>query len=99
VKERTRFIETYLSGLYTLTELAERFVAEKIIEFRRRFPHMGARKIVARLAEFTPTSTGLRRARSGTSSAGRTWSRHANAARRSHIRCACAASPPHRATS
>lgn len=25
VKERTRFIETYLTGLYTLTELADRF--------------------------------------------------------------------------
>jgi putative transposase len=80
VQERERFIETYLTGLYTITELAERFgasrqklhkwlarhnadgmkglvdrsraprhirhrssdiVAEKIIEFRRRFPHMG----------------------------------------------------------
>jgi hypothetical protein len=27
VKERTRFIETYLAGLYTLTELADRFGA------------------------------------------------------------------------
>jgi len=25
VKERTRFVETYLTGLYTITELAERF--------------------------------------------------------------------------
>ena len=25
VRERTRFIETYLTGLYTITELAERF--------------------------------------------------------------------------
>src|SRR5215212_2931968 len=25
VEERTRFIETYLTGLYTITELAERF--------------------------------------------------------------------------
>lgn len=93
VKERTRFIETYLTGLYTLTELADRFgvsrqklhkwlarhnvdgmkglvdrsraplhiphrtsdpVAEKIVAFRRRFPHMGPRKIVARLTELHP---------------------------------------------
>ena len=93
VKERTSFIETYLTGLYTLSELAERFgvsrqklhkwlarhnvdgvkglvdrsraplhiphrtsgeIAEKILEFRRRFPHMGSRKIVARLAELHP---------------------------------------------
>jgi len=93
VRERTRFIELYLTGFYTLTELAERFgmsrqklhkwlgrhnvdgmkgladrsraplhiphrtsekVAEKIIDFRRRFPHMGPRKIVARLTELYP---------------------------------------------
>src|SRR5215210_5288999 len=93
VQERTRFIETYLSGFFTITELAERFgmsrqklhkwlgrhdgdgakglvdrsraplhvphrtsedVAEQIIAFRRRFPHMGPRKIVARLAELHP---------------------------------------------
>jgi hypothetical protein len=29
-------------------------VAEQIIAFRRRFPHMGPRKIVARLAELHP---------------------------------------------
>lgn len=94
VKERERFIETYLTGLYTVTELAERFgvsrqklhkwlarhnvdglkglvdrsraplriphrtsshIADEIIDFRRRFPHMGPRKIVARLAEMHPT--------------------------------------------
>ncbi len=93
VKERTRFIETYLTGLYTITELADRFgmsrqklhkwlarhnvdgmkgladrsraplhiphrtgdaAVEKIIEFRRRFPHMGSRKIIARLKELHP---------------------------------------------
>jgi transposase-like protein len=93
VKERTRFIETYLTGLYTITELADRFgmsrqklhkwlarhnvdgmkglvdraraplsiphrttneVAEMIIAFRRRFPHMGPRKIAARLTELHP---------------------------------------------
>jgi putative transposase len=93
VRERTRFIETYLSGLYTITELASRFgvsrqklhkwlgrhdsegvnglidrsraplhiphrtadeVAEKIIDFRRRFEHMGPRKIIARLTELHP---------------------------------------------
>ena len=93
VEERTRFIETYLTGLYTITELAQRFgvsrqklhkwlarhnvdgvkglvdrsraplhvphrtseeIAEKIVEFRRRFPHMGPRKIIARLAELHP---------------------------------------------
>lgn len=81
VRERERFIESYLTGLYTITELADRFgvsrqklhkwlsrhdadgakgladrsrapmhiphrtseaVAAKIIEFRRRFPFMGA---------------------------------------------------------
>ena len=46
VKERTRFIEAYLTGFYTLSELSERAaahsasdggdVAEKIIAFRRR---------------------------------------------------------------
>jgi transposase InsO family protein len=93
VKERTRFIELYLTGLYTITELAERFgvsrqklhkwlvrhnvdgmkglvdrsraplhiphrtneeEAAKIIEFRRRFPFMGPRKIITRLAELHP---------------------------------------------
>lgn len=93
VRERERFIETYLTGLYTITELAERFgvsrqklhkwlarhnadgmnglmdrsraphniphrtsddVAQVIVEFRRRFPHMGPRKIVARLTELDP---------------------------------------------
>jgi len=93
VQERTRFIETYLTGLYTLAELSERFgvsrqklhkwlarhnvegmkglidrsraplriphrtndqVAEQIVAFRRRFPHMGPRKIFARLAELHP---------------------------------------------
>jgi len=93
VKERTRFIELYLTGLYTITELAERFgvsrqklykwlarhnvdgmkgladrsraplhiphrttddVAERMIEFRRRFPFMGPRKIITRLTELDP---------------------------------------------
>ena len=93
VQERTRFIEIYLTGLYTITELAERFsvsrqklykwlarhnadgirgladrsraplhiphrtsneVADAIIAFRRRFPHMGPRKIIARLTELHP---------------------------------------------
>ena len=93
VKERTRFIETYLTGLYTITELADRFgvsrqklhkwlarhnvdgmkgltdrsraplhiphrtsetVAGEIIAFRHRFPHMGPRKIIARLTELHP---------------------------------------------
>ena len=93
VLERMRFIEDYLSGCYTLTELASRYevsrqtlhkwlarhdadgakglldrsrrplhspqivdqdVAERIIAFRRRFPLMGPRKIVARLSELHP---------------------------------------------
>ena len=91
--ERTRFIEDYLSGFYTITELADRYgvsrrvlhkwlarhdrdglkglvdrsraplhiphrtcddIAASIIAFRRRFPHMGPRKIAARLAELHP---------------------------------------------
>jgi transposase-like protein len=93
VQERERFIETYLTGLYSVSELAERFgvsrqklhkwlvrhnadgmkglvdrsraphhiphrtsseVEEKIVAFRRRFPHMGPRKVIARLAELHP---------------------------------------------
>lgn len=93
VKERTRFIETYLTGLYTISELPDRFsvsrqklhkwlarhnaegmkglvdraraplhiphrtsesVVGEIIAFRRRFPHMGPRKIIARLTELHP---------------------------------------------
>ena len=93
VRERERFIETYLSGLYTISELADRFrvsrqklhkwlarhnaggmpaladqsraphkiphrtnddIADQIIAFRRRFPHMGPRKIIARLTELHP---------------------------------------------
>ena len=93
VQERTHFIELYLTGLYTISELADRFgvsrqklykwlarhdvdgmkgladrsraplhiphrteekVAAKIIEFRRRFPFMGPRKIIARLSELHP---------------------------------------------
>lgn len=93
VKERSRFIELYLTGLYTITELADRFgvsrqklhkwlgrhnvdgmkgladrsraplhiphrtsdeAAEQIIAFRHRFPHMGPRKIIARLSELHP---------------------------------------------
>src|SRR5436190_10738709 len=93
VLERTRFIELYLSGFYTITELAARLgvsrrtlhkflsrddvegakglldrsraplhsphqtdeqIAAQIIAFRRRFPHMGPRKIIARLTELDP---------------------------------------------
>lgn len=107
VKERTRFIETYLTGLYTLTELAERFgvsrqklhkwltrhnadgmkglvdrpraplhiphrtsdgVAETIVAFRRRFPHMRAAQDPSRGSRnCTRISSGRRRARSATS--------------------------------
>src|ERR1041384_1466369 len=91
--ERARFIDDYLSGLYTITELAARYgvsrrilhkwlsrhdangaaglsdrsraplhiphrtaddVAAEVIAFRRRFPHMGPRKIAVRLAEIHP---------------------------------------------
>jgi transposase-like protein len=131
VRERTRFIETYLTGLYTITELAERFgvsrqklhkwlarhnvdgmkglvdrsraplhiphrtsepVAEKIIDFRRRFPHMGPRKILARLGELHPDLAGLRLARPVTSFGVRTWSSRASVARRRRTRCECAVS-------
>jgi len=93
VLERMQFIEDYLSGFYTLTELAARYgvsrriahkwlsrhdvdgaqglqdrsrapiniphrtndkIAAEIVAFRRRFPHMGPRKIAARLAELHP---------------------------------------------
>src|SRR6266508_4161957 len=93
VLERMRFIEDYLSGFYSITELAARYgvsrrvlhkwlashardgvkgladrpraplriphqtseeIASKVVAFRRRFPHMGPRKIVARLAELHP---------------------------------------------
>jgi len=93
VLERTRFIEDYLSGLFTITELAARYnvsrrtlhkwlarhnvegskglfdrprkplhspqqtdqdVVAKIVAFRKRFPFMGPRKIIARLTELHP---------------------------------------------
>src|SRR6185369_10115816 len=93
VSERMQFIEDYLSGFYTITELAARYgvsrriahkwlsrhdvdgaqglqdrsrapiniphrtndkIAAEIVAFRRRFPHMGPRKIAARLAELHP---------------------------------------------
>ncbi len=93
VLERTRFIDDYLSGFYTITELAARYgvsrrilhkwlsrhdadgargladrsraplsiphrtssdIEAQIIAFRLRFPHMGPRKIAARLAELHP---------------------------------------------
>lgn len=93
VRERERFIDAYLTGLYSITGLAARFgvsrqklhkwlarhnsegmhglidrsraphrrphrtndaVAEQIIGFRRRFPHMGPRKTIARLIELQP---------------------------------------------
>src|SRR5436190_19036955 len=88
-----RFIEDYLSGFYTVTELSARYgisrrvahkwisrhdaagavglddrsrapiniphrtdekIAAPVIAFRRRFPHMGPRKIAARLSEIHP---------------------------------------------
>jgi putative transposase len=91
--ERMRFIEDYLSGFYSLTELANRYgvsrktlhkwlsrhdaegarglvdrsrapayspqqtadeVAQRVVAFRKRFPLMGPRKIVARLTELHP---------------------------------------------
>ena len=91
--ERTRFIEDYLSGLYSITELAIRYgvsrrtlhkwlgrhdvdgskglvdhsraplhspqrtsadLEARIVAFRKRFPFMGPRKIMARLAELHP---------------------------------------------
>jgi len=91
--ERRRFIEEYLSGFYSITELAIRYgvsrrtlhkwlarhdgdgaeglvdrskaplrspqrtsddVAARIVAFRKRFPFMGPRKIIARLAELHP---------------------------------------------
>ena len=93
VHERMRFIEAYLSGFYTITELAARYgisrriahkwlsrhdangaaglqdrsrapiniphrttddIAAEVVAFRRRFPHMGPRKIAVRLAELHP---------------------------------------------
>ena len=93
VLERRRFIEDYLSGFFTITELAARYgvsrrtlhkwlarhnvggadglvdqprtplhspqetdedVVAKIIAFRKRFPFMGPRKIIARLTELHP---------------------------------------------
>ena len=93
VLERARFIDDYLSGFYTITELAARYnvsrrtlhkwlarhdvdgakglldqlrtplrspqqtdqdVAAKIVAFRKRFPFMGPRKIIARLTELHP---------------------------------------------
>lgn len=91
--ERARFIEDYLSGFYSITELASRYgvsrrtlhkwlgrhdvagsnglvdhcraplhsphrttdeVAARIVAFRKRFPFMGPRKIIARLTELHP---------------------------------------------
>jgi putative transposase len=134
VKERTRFIETYLTGLYTITELAERFrvsrqklhkwvarhnidgmkglvdrsraplhiphrtdqeIVDRIIEFRRRFPHMGSRKIGARLAELHPGLDWPAPSTIGVP----TWSSRASAAHRPHIPCECAASRPSPTTS
>lgn len=93
VFERTRFIEDYLSGCFTISELASRYhvsrktlykwlarhdtgglaglrdrsrapvacphrtpeaVEEAVVEFRRRFPFMGPKKIIARLSELEP---------------------------------------------
>src|SRR5688572_30022168 len=90
--ERMRFIEDYLSGFYSITELANRYgvsrktlykwlnrhddgssglvdrsrspahspqqtsddVMDRVVAFRKRFPFMGPRKIVARLMELHP---------------------------------------------
>src|SRR5207245_1429695 len=91
--ERIRFIEDYLSGFFTITELAVRYgvsrrtlhkwlarhdadgskgladrsrapqhspqrtredLAAQIVAFRKRFPFMGPRKIIVRLAELHP---------------------------------------------
>lgn len=96
VSERIHFIEDYLSGCYTITELAARYfvsrktlykwlarhdregrggledrsrapaecphrtadaVEESIVAFRRRFPFMGPKKIIARLTELEPLVT------------------------------------------
>jgi transposase-like protein len=93
VLERARFIEDYLSGFYTITELAYRYnvsrrtlykwlarhdaeglgglgdrprtpdnspqetaeeIAVRVVAFRKRFPFMGPRKIIARLTELQP---------------------------------------------
>ena len=93
VLERMRFIEDYLSGFYTISELAVRYgvsrkslhkwlsrhdldgarglvdrsraplhiphrtsepIVAQIVAFRQRFPHMGPRKIAARLGEIHP---------------------------------------------
>ena len=93
VFERTRFIEDYLSGCFTIIELSSRYdvsrktlykwlarhdrrglialedrpraplkcphrtpepIEDAIVEFRRRFPFMGPKKIIARLSELEP---------------------------------------------
>jgi transposase InsO family protein len=93
VFERTRFIEDYLSGCFTISELSSRYhvsrktlykwigrhdhsglagledcsrapiecphrtaeaVEDAIIAFRKRFPFMGPKKIIARLSELEP---------------------------------------------
>jgi len=93
VFERTRFIEEYLSGCYSMAELSARYgvnrktmykwlgrhdeaglagledrsraprscphrtaerIEEQIIAYRKRFPHMGPKKIIARLSELHP---------------------------------------------
>lgn len=93
VHERMQFIEAYLTGFYTITELAARYgisrriahkwlsrhdrngaaglqdrsrapiniphrttddIVAEVVSFRRRFPHMGPRKIAVRLAELHP---------------------------------------------
>lgn len=93
VFERTRFIDDYLSGCFTISELSLRYhvsrktlykwlarhdrtglagledlscaplecphrtpevVEDAIVEFRKRFPFMGPKKIIARLSELEP---------------------------------------------
>lgn len=91
--ERTRFIEDYLAGCFTISELASRYhvsrktlykwlgrhdrdglagledlsrapagcphrtdetIERAIVDFRKRFPFMGPKKIIARLSELEP---------------------------------------------
>jgi hypothetical protein len=128
-----RFIETYLTGLYTITELADRFgvsrqklhkwlgrhnadgmkglidrsraplhiphqtsenVAGEIIAFRRRFPHMGPRKIIARLTELHPDIEWPAPSTAATFFVAQSWSTRASGARHRRIRCAHAVSRP-----
>jgi len=137
VRERERFIEAYLTGFYTITELAERFgmSRQKLhkwlarhnldgmkdssigrvrlctfrIERATRWPSRSPRFVadshiwdrgrsLLDSRSCIRTSSGLRRARPATFFTEQTWCSHANAVRRPHIRCACAASQLNRTT-